>query len=55
MPSTAVHFYRDERGVPVLDWMKELRAKDRKAYAKYAVRRLKKIPTYTLTQENRDG
>ena len=33
-----MYFYRDERGVPVLDWMKELRAKDRKAYAKCAAR-----------------
>lgn len=35
MPRTEVVFYRDERGqAPVVEWLRELRRKDRKAYAK---------------------
>lgn len=35
MPKTEVIFYRDERGqAPVVEWLRELRRKDKKAYAK---------------------
>ena len=35
MPKTEVVFYRDERGqAPVVEWLRELRRKDKKAYAK---------------------
>ena len=35
MPQTEVIFYRDERGeAPVGEWLRELRRKDKKAYAK---------------------
>ncbi len=35
MPKTEVIFYRDERGqAPVAEWLRELRRKNRKAYAK---------------------
>jgi phage-related protein len=35
VPKTEVIFYRDERGqAPVVEWLRELRRKDRKAYAK---------------------
>ncbi len=34
MPETIVYFYKDSDGrVPVLDWLKEIRRKDRRAYA----------------------
>lgn len=39
MPTIEVVFYRDERGAaPVLDWLKELRAKQPRAFAKCVVR-----------------
>ena len=39
MPKTEVIFYRDERGqAPVVEWLRELRRKDKKAYAKCAAR-----------------
>ena len=35
MPKTELIFYRDERGqAPVVEWLRELRRKDKKAYAK---------------------
>jgi phage-related protein len=35
VPKTEVIFYRDERGqAPVVEWLRELRRKDKKAYAK---------------------
>ena len=35
MPKTELIFYRDDRGqAPVVEWLRELRRKDRKAYAK---------------------
>lgn len=35
MPKTEVIFYCDERGqAPVVEWLRELRRKDKKAYAK---------------------
>ena len=35
MPTTEVIFYRDERGqAPVVEWLRELRRKDKEAYAK---------------------
>ena len=35
MPKTEVIFYRNERGqAPVVEWLRELRRKDKKAYAK---------------------
>lgn len=34
MPATTVHFYKDEQGTaPVLDWLKQLRLRDKVAYA----------------------
>ena len=38
MPSTQIIFYRDDKGVPVRDWLSELRRKDKRAYAKCVVR-----------------
>lgn len=39
MPRTEVHFYRSAKGeAPVLDWLKDLRAQDRRAYAKCVAR-----------------
>ena len=39
MPVTSIVFYRDDKDrVPVLDWIKELRRKHRKAYAKCVAR-----------------
>jgi phage-related protein len=39
VPKTEVIFYRDERGqAPVVEWLRELRRKDKKAYAKCAAR-----------------
>jgi phage-related protein len=39
MPQTALLFFRDERGVaPVWEWLKDLRERNAKAYAKCAVR-----------------
>jgi len=35
VPRTEVIFYRDERGqAPVVEWLRELRRKDKKAYAR---------------------
>ncbi len=35
MPATAVYFYAERHGdVPVVDWLKELRKRNKKAYAK---------------------
>jgi len=35
LPKTELIFYRDERGqAPVVEWLRELRRKDKKAYAK---------------------
>ena len=35
MPKTELIFYRDERGqAPVVEWLRELRHKDKRAYAK---------------------
>ena len=33
MPETAVYFYKDDGGVPVGEWLKDVRKRDRKAYA----------------------
>ncbi|MBT4138374.1 MAG: type II toxin-antitoxin system RelE/ParE family toxin [Candidatus Latescibacteria bacterium] len=38
MPETTVVFYCDENRVPVLDWLKELKRKDRQGYAKCIAR-----------------
>ena len=39
MPDTEVRLYEEEPGdVPVLDWLRELRTRDQKAYAKCVVR-----------------
>lgn len=38
MPQTAIVFYQDEKGVPVLDWLKGLRKHNRQAYAKCVAR-----------------
>lgn len=39
MPSTEIQFYQREDGmVPALDWLQELRARDRRAYAKCVAR-----------------
>ena len=39
MPRTEVIFYCDERGeAPVVEWLRELRRRDRKAYAKCSAR-----------------
>jgi phage-related protein len=38
MTRVQVVFYQDHKGVPVLDWLRELRKKDRKAYAKCVAR-----------------
>ena len=38
MPEIQVVFYQDGKGVPVLEWLMELRRKDRKAYAKCVAR-----------------
>lgn len=39
MPRTEVHFYRSAQGeVPVLDWLRDLRSQDRRAYAKCVAR-----------------
>lgn len=38
MPETTVVFYRDEKRIPVLDWLKELKRKDRQGYAKCVAR-----------------
>lgn len=39
MPATEVIFYRDERGeAPVADWLRELRRKNRKAFANCVAR-----------------
>lgn len=38
MPETAVVFYRDGNRIPVLDWLKELKRKDRQGYAKCVAR-----------------
>ena len=32
MPRTDVIFYREDQGVPVLDWLKQLRRSDQRAY-----------------------
>ena len=38
MPETAVVFYRDEKAIPVLEWLTDLKKKDRQAYAKCVAR-----------------
>ncbi len=39
MPATEVVFYRDDDGsTPVLDWLRDLRGSNRKAFAKCAAR-----------------
>ena len=39
MPPIDVYFYKDESGhTPVLEWLRELRQRDRKAYAKCVAR-----------------
>ncbi|MFH1109090.1 MAG: type II toxin-antitoxin system RelE/ParE family toxin [Planctomycetota bacterium] len=39
MPKTELIFYRDERGqASVIEWLRELRRKDKKAYAKCVAR-----------------
>ena len=39
MPRTPVYFYQEQPGdVPVLDWLHELRRRDRRAYAKCVAR-----------------
>ncbi len=39
MPRTAVYFFREAVGeVPVLDWLRQLRSRDRRAYAKCVAR-----------------
>ncbi len=39
MPKTELIFYRDERGrAPVVEWLRELRGKDKKAYARCVAR-----------------
>lgn len=38
MPMIQVVFYQETNRVPVLDWLRELRRKDRKAYAKCVAR-----------------
>ena len=39
MPKTVVHFYQEQPGnVPVLDWLRSLRQRDRRAYAKCVAR-----------------
>ena len=38
MPQIQVVFYQDGKGVPVLEWLMDLRRKDRKAYAKCVAR-----------------
>ena len=38
MPATLVHFYHDDQGVPVLEWLRELRRTDQPAYAKCVAR-----------------
>ena len=38
MPPTQVHFFQDERGVPVREWLQELRRTDRRVYAKCIAR-----------------
>jgi len=40
MPATQVFFYKDDREVPVKDWLAELRKRDRKGFAKCVVRLL---------------
>lgn len=46
MPGTQVYFYCEQSGqVPVLDWLRELRREDKKAYAKCVakIRRLQEL------------
>lgn len=39
MPQTRVFFYQDETGrIPVVEWLRELRRKDQKGYAKCVAR-----------------
>ena len=38
MPPTQVHFFQDERGVPVREWLQELRRTDKRVYAKCVAR-----------------
>ena len=38
MPEIEIVFYRDEKRVPVLDWLKALKTQDRQAYAKCVAR-----------------
>lgn len=38
MPDTQIFFYQDDRGVPVRDWLAELRRRDRRTYAKCVAR-----------------
>ena len=43
MPAIDLTFYQDERGqVPVLEWLKKLRARDRRGYAK-CIARLRRL------------
>lgn len=38
MPRVALVFYRDKRGVPVVDWLRVLRERDKLAYARCVAR-----------------
>lgn len=38
MPATTVYFYREGDSVPVLDWLRELAKRDKKAFDKCRVR-----------------
>jgi len=38
MPEITTVFFRDEKNIPVLDWLKELKQKDRQGYAKCVAR-----------------
>ena len=38
MPETTVVFYRDGKRIPVLDWLKELKRRDRRGYVKCVTR-----------------
>lgn len=38
MPRADVGYYQEGKAVPVLDWLRELRQRDRRAYAKCVVR-----------------